>query len=401
MDSHEDLIDYRVPAVFLAVALAARLLARAGLWTNPLRTRLWTDPLLRAVVGLLVLAVAVCVFVTPEMIVRVNAVTGVPNLAAPWVYTLLALFSFSCLLLIIAWQRGMEKARRALWWTTAAYAAVTVALWVLFAAADTPVERVRDFDTYYATTPYARELIVLYLLAHAAAGTVTSCLIWGWLASRKYEVRGWLLSGLLLLGTGYVANLVFDGLKLAAVVARWTGHDLDRLSTEAAPVSGALSAILVGLGFLLPHVGEDLQGRWAARTACRRLEPLYRLLDGAGALTGFSATRRASAYLALADRDTSIRDGILRLEPYLDQGLWDRAHEEALRRGAAAGEAAGIAGAVTITAALGTRTALPGRDTDSSPVDLLGDIHAISAALDHPLTATVHRNAARTGSTDA
>ncbi|GAA2425254.1 DUF6545 domain-containing protein [Streptomyces macrosporus] len=400
MDSYEDYIDYRVPAVFLAVALAIRLLTRARFWTNPLRTRLWTDPLLRAVVGLLVLAVAVCVFVTPEMIAWVNRVTGVPNLAAPWVYTLLALFSFSCLLLIIAWQRGMEKARRALWRVTAAYAAVTLALWVLFAAADIPVERVRDFDTFYATTPYARELIVLYLLAHAAAGTVTSFLIWGWLVSGKYEVKGWLLSGLLLLGTGYVANLVFDAFKLTAVVARWTGHDLDWLSTAAAPVSGALSAILIGLGFLLPHVGEDLQGRWEARAAYRRLEPLHRLLYEAGALAGFSPGPRASSYLALASRDTSIRDSILKLEPYLDQELWDRAREEALRQGATAEEANGIAGAVTIAAALDTRTTSPSRDAGSSPVGLLGDIHAISKALHHPLTVTVRRHAASTGSTD-
>ncbi len=37
------------------------------------------------------------------------------------------------------------------------YAGVIVALWVLFALADVPVERLRDLDTYYANTPFMRE----------------------------------------------------------------------------------------------------------------------------------------------------------------------------------------------------------------------------------------------------
>ncbi len=38
-----------------------------------------------------------------------------------------------------------------------------VALWVLFLPADAPAERLRDLDTYYATTPFMREEILLYL----------------------------------------------------------------------------------------------------------------------------------------------------------------------------------------------------------------------------------------------
>ncbi|HZG07267.1 MAG TPA: DUF6545 domain-containing protein [Streptomyces sp.] len=392
MDSFEDYIDYRWPAALLATALGAKLLARSKPWTNPL---------LRAVVGLLVLAVAVCVFVTPGMIVRVNRVTGVPNLAAPWVYTLLTALSFACLLLIIAWQRGMEKARGTVRWMTVAYAAVAIALWVLFVLADTGTERVRDFDTYYATTPYARELIVLYLLAHTAAGAVASLLIWGWLVSREHAVRSWLLGGLLLLGTGYVANLVFDAFKLTAVTARWAGHDLDWCSTKAAPAAGALSAILIGLGFLLPHVGEDFRRRRAARATYRRLEPLHRLLGGTGASTGSSSTRWANAYLALARRDTRIRDGILRLEPYLDRELWERAREETFRHGAAGKDADGIAGAVVLTAALGARGTSPPRDDALDPRKLLSAIHAIADALRHPgIIEKVRRQcAASTGST--
>lgn len=393
MDSVTDYVDYRWPAAFLMAALVAKRVTR---------TRFWANPLLRSVGGLLVLAVCVCVFVTPPMIVWVNDVTGVPNLAAPWVYTLLTLFSFSCLLMIIAWQRGMDRARRVLGWTTVVYAAVVVALWVLFALADTPVERVRDFDTFYATTPYARELIVLYLLAHAAAGTVTSALVWSWLFSGKHEVRGWLLAGLVMLGGCYALNIVFDVLKLTAVVARWNGHDLDWLSTRAAPLAGAFSAVLAGLGFLTPHLGEDLQGRRAARAAYRRLEPLHRLLQEAGVLLRSPATGRADAYLALTRRDTAVRDSVLNLAPYLDAALWDRARAEAARCGASAGEEGdGLAGAVVLTAALGARGASSPPETALDVTAILGRLPAIADALRRPdaLETVRRRCAASTGST--
>jgi hypothetical protein len=400
MDSFTDYVDYRWPAVFLAIALGLKLLARSKLWANPL---------LRAVGGLLVLAVGVCVFVTPGMIVWVNQVTGVPNISAPWVYTLLTAFSSSCLLLIIAWQRGMDRARRAVWWVAVVYAVVVVMLWVLFFLADTPVERVRDFDTYYATTPYAREMIVLYLLAHAVAGVVTSGLIWGWLASKEHEVRSWLLGGLVLLGTCYLLNLVFDTLKLTAVAARWSGRNWDWLSTEAAPSIGALSAVFGGLGFLLPHVGEAAQGRWAARANYRRLEPLHCLLKQKGALVGFPSSGRADAYLALARRNTIISDSILALAPHLDQTLWDTARREALRQGLTPQEADGVAGAAAVTAALDARTAASrhragdGDDADLDPKKILSGLYAVSQALrHHPTTIETARRqcAASTGSTD-
>ncbi|MFC9084501.1 hypothetical protein ACFTY7_48255, partial [Streptomyces sp. NPDC057062] len=67
-----------IPAGVLAAALAIKV---------PTIIRLWSDPLLRAVGGLLLLACAVFVFVAPSTIGWVNQVTGVPNISAPWVYS--------------------------------------------------------------------------------------------------------------------------------------------------------------------------------------------------------------------------------------------------------------------------------------------------------------------------
>ncbi|MET7442042.1 hypothetical protein [Streptomyces sp. NPDC005568] len=221
-------ISFWIPLAVLAVALAIRL---------PGIIKLWQDPLLRAVGGLLLLACAVFVFAAPDTIAWTNRVTGVPNISAPVVYTLLTAFCGSCLLLVIAWRNGLSehspRTRRATRWVLALYTGVIVALWALFALADVPDERVRDLDTYYARTAFMREEILLYLLAHTAACLVTSRVIWNWI--RTGGLGPWLRGGLRFMGVGYAMNLLYDGAKLSAVLARWTGHDLDWLSTDLAP----------------------------------------------------------------------------------------------------------------------------------------------------------------------
>ena len=82
----------------------------------------------------------------------------------PLVYLLLSAFSGSCLVLIINWRGGPPETTRRLsrrW--IAGYGAVCAAIVLLFVLGEAPVERLRDFDTYYANTPYIREMIVLYL----------------------------------------------------------------------------------------------------------------------------------------------------------------------------------------------------------------------------------------------
>lgn len=225
----------------IAFWLATTVLTAALAIKLPGILKLWKDPLLRAVGGLLALACAIFVFAAPPTIAWTNRVTGVQNISAPLVYSLITAFSGACLLLLIAWRNGVsdrsDTTRRAMRWVVTAYSGVIVALWVLFALADVHVERLRDLDTYYANTPFMREEIVLYLLAHTVACLITSTLIWNWIRTGDLDV--WLRGGLKLLGAGYATNLLFAAAKLSAVVARWTGHDLDWLSTQLAPPSSA------------------------------------------------------------------------------------------------------------------------------------------------------------------
>ncbi|WP_329350989.1 hypothetical protein OG226_33525 [Streptomyces sp. NBC_01261] len=381
-----------VPTVVLGAALALKL---------PAIVRMWRDPLLRAVGGLLLFACALFVSVTPSVIGWVNRVTGVPNFAAPWAYSLLTAFSGAGLLLIVAWRFGLSErsdtTRRARRWVISVYSGVIVALWVLFALADVPVERVRDLDTYYANTPFMREEILLYLLAHTVAALITMRLIWNWV--RADALHGWLRWGLTFLGAGYTLSLVFDVAKLTAVTARWTGHDLDALSTDVAPCAACLAAVLIAVGFILPHTGQFLHGRLRVRLAHHRLRPLYvlmRSVDG----TGVPFLLCAAPELRLIRRETYIRDVLLPLARHLDEDLRTRAHRAALRLGCTPRRAKALAAAVAILDAIDS-----GRRDDGTghpdTADLLQEIGPVSRALRHRDAIDAVRVAARGEGTGA
>ncbi|MFF4830237.1 DUF6545 domain-containing protein [Streptomyces sp. NPDC001315] len=383
-----------IPAGVLAAALAIKL---------PTIIRLWKDPLLRAVGGLLLLACSVFVFVAPSTIAWVNRITGVPNISAPWVYSLLTAFCGSCLLLIIAWRNGLSDrsaaTRRAMRWVICVYSGVIVALWVLFALANASVERLTDLDTYYANTPFMRELILLYLLAHAVAVLITSRLLWNWV--RTDGLDAWLRWGLTFLGAGYGLNLIFDVAKLTAVVARWTGHDLDWLSTGVAPPVACLSAVAIAIGFILPHVGQYLHDRWRVRLAHHELRPLYLLMRSVNG-GGVPWLLRGTAELRLTRRETFIRDVLLPLARRIDADLRGRSYAAALALGFPPERARALAAAVAILDAVdGTRDRPSGDDTadDTDTTDLLQEIGAVSRALRRPdaVEAVRTRAAARAG----
>ncbi|MFE9764521.1 MAB_1171c family putative transporter [Streptomyces sp. NPDC005808] len=373
-------ISFWIPTAVLAIALVIKL---------PSIVKLWKDPLLRAVGGLLVLACGVFVFAAPPTIAWTNRVTGVPNISAPLVYSLLSAFCGSCLLLIAAWRNGIsdrsEATRRVTRWVVIVYSGVIIALWVLFALADVHEERRRDLDTYYATTAFMREEILLYLLAHTVACLITAKLIWNWVRTDGLDV--WLRGGLKCLGVGYAMNLIFDGAKLSAVVARWTGHDLDWLSTNLAPPVACLSAILIAVGFILPHGGQYLRRRARTRLSHWRLRSLYLLTRAVGG-DRVPFELRATPELRLTRRETFIRDELLHLARYIDGDLGRRAYDSAVGLGHEAGRAKSLAHVVTIQDAIETRRQSR-KDAASAPLnspdieDLLGEIEAVSRALRH------------------
>ncbi|WP_331447296.1 MAB_1171c family putative transporter [Streptomyces xanthochromogenes] len=391
--------EFYLPAILLVTAFACRL---------PGMRQTWRDPLLRTVNALLAVASSVFFFAAPTTIAAVNRLTGVPNFSAPLVYSILTAFSASCLVLIINWRGGPpEAARRATVRCVTAYSLVIVALFTLFALADAPAERLRDLDTYYANTPYMREMIVLYLVAHTVAALVTTWLCWGW----SVKVHGWLRAGLVLIVIGYLLNLVFDTVKYTAVAARWLGRDLDYLSTGAAPPVASMSALLIGSGFIVPLVGPRLSETWRSWSAYRKLGPLWRALHAAPAPPSASVKMAwwSPVQLRLTQRESGILDGFLALAPYCDRALHGDARSAAIRSGIEPKQAEAVADAAMVAAALTARardpkgTALDFNAPDATPSiararDLIGVSQAYRRSA---IVEAVRNNAARSESTQS
>ncbi|MCM1967047.1 MAB_1171c family putative transporter [Streptomyces sp. G1] len=309
------------------------------------------DPLLRAVAATLFVAAFLFVTAAPPNLAVMNRVIGIPNVAAPIVYSILTAFDGISIVLLIHW-RGNEDSRVTVRQTRlclTTYAAVMIALYALFALGDAPVERLRDLDTYYAGTPWIREMILLYLAAHtvAAVTMVVLCLRW----SRK--VPGTLKVGLLLITAGAVCMFGYDLLKFTAIVARWLGHDWDSLSTNVAFSLAGFSALLIAAGFMLPPIGQGVGSRWRALRRFRRLQPLWLEIrpeippTSPPPMPWWQPVERR-----LMQRERDIFDAVLRLTPWFDQSTGSEVYALALAEHSGFRRARGEADASVIARAV-------------------------------------------------
>ncbi|MFE9611479.1 MAB_1171c family putative transporter [Streptomyces sp. NPDC006012] len=370
-------IPYAVPTALLAIALLLKL---------PTFVRAWRDPDVRATTLLLAFATAVLVVITPVNIERLNVLTGVPNIASPWAYSFLTAFCATGLTMIMRWREepspGRRRRMRRIYWI---YLGIIVALWATFLLADVPEARIYDLDTYYASTPWMREHILLYLSAHMVSSLVATSMLWKWFPE---IANPWLKSGVVCLQLGFASGLIFDAAKLTAIGARWTGTDWDVLSTQAAPPFALLEGILVASGFIVPQAGPLLQKWTRDSREYARLRPLWRAVQR---LVPAAPTARFGPWapldLRLVQRQQQIHDALRLLAPYLDADLYRRARQAVPTDRRSAGEH-GIAGAITLRAAIDAHcSGTPG--PASSPARQLGtDLHdhldAISAALRRP-----------------
>ncbi|MFF8446383.1 MAB_1171c family putative transporter [Streptomyces leeuwenhoekii] len=387
-------IPYIVPTALLAVALAFKL---------PTLVRASRDPDVRATTILLTCATAVLVVITPVNIHRLNVWTGIPNIAAPWAYSFLTAFCATGLTMIMRWREPPSERRRrritAIYWI---YAGIIVALWATFLLADVPEPRIYDLDTYYATTPWMREHTLLYVLAHMVSSLVAASMLWKWYPE---VTNRWLKCGVVFLQAGYASGLLFDVGKLVAVLARWTGNDLDWLSTQAAPPFALLEAILVALGFLVPQAGPFLHGWGRDQREHIRLRSLWRAVR---VIEPAAATARlgwwAPLDLRLMQRQQRIHDALRLLAPYFDATAYERLYAVAAARYPEP-KARGVAGALALQDATDAYRGRTPRDTGDQPQigpGVTDHIDDVARALRHPrLLDSVRHRATTTESTTA
>ncbi|MEU5510375.1 MAB_1171c family putative transporter [Streptomyces fungicidicus] len=370
-------VPYILPTALLALALVLKL---------PTLLRASRDPDVRATTLLLTWATAVLVVITPVNIERLNVLTGIPNIAAPWAYSFLTAFCATGLTMIMRWreepsERRRRRIRRIYW----LYAGIVAVLWLTFVLADVPTARIYDLDTYYASTPWMREHILLYIAAHTVSSLVAVSMLWKWFPE---VANRWLKAGVVFLQLGFASGLVFDVAKMAAIGARWTGHDWDALSTQAAPPFALMEAALVALGFIVPQAGPFLQKWIRDQREYRRLGLLWRVLR---VLAPAAAKARFGPWtpldLRLMQRRQRIHDALRVLSPYLDPAFHQRARKAAQARRETP-NVDDIAGALTISAAISTYQ--QGGPPTAQPQGLQGGavvsdrIEGIASALSHP-----------------
>ncbi|MFF2205201.1 MAB_1171c family putative transporter [Streptomyces sp. NPDC058145] len=328
------------------------------------------DPLLRSAFMLLFAGGCIMILASREAIVTLNQASGVTNFTAPVVYAALAAYSGASLLLIIHWRPAPpEQTLRNARWCTAAYSVAVIAIFVLFGMGRTPVEQVTLFDAYYANTPYIREMIVLYLVAHGVAAIAVVVMCWRW----SKDIHGSLRAGLRLLVLGYLLHVSYDASRLVAVAARWSGHNLDFLIDQVSPLFAAFSAVPGSIGFTLPLVGPRVAQNVQVIGQLRQLAPLWRLLQHVptpGAVRAVLPWWRTSPALLLTSRKTALYDAILSLTPYCDPATRDAAYQEALRRGQDDASATASGDAAMIIAALQRQRTHPAHLGDEVPASV-------------------------------
>ncbi|MFD5814770.1 MAB_1171c family putative transporter [Streptomyces sp. NPDC127038] len=327
--------------------IAAALWAGLAAHLTGLR-RTWRDPLKRAFCTVIFLAGTSFALGASPVIAAINRATGVPNAAVPVAYGMVTAFSAASLVLVIQWRGGRpQHVRRVsrLWSVT--YTLIIISEAVLFVLGDAGAERRTDFDTYYASTPFIREMIILYLVAHTAAAVTTTILCWRWTS----QTNGWTGRSLKLLTVSWLCISCYGPAKLTALTLRWTGHASDGLSTQVAPLLVSVGAAGVTIGFILPLAGPALD----TCLTLLRLRPLVQLLQPASSRWQFTVSLSwrslADVELQLTRRTTAIRDGLSRLNPVLDDDVQQTAYARAIADGASDTTAQAIGSAAMIAVA--------------------------------------------------
>ncbi|MEU9187497.1 MAB_1171c family putative transporter [Streptomyces sp. NPDC048484] len=294
-----------IPGVILLGTAVFNLSAMRGLWH---------DPLMAASLPVLLIGAVVCILSVPPTIGFVNGLTGIANFAAPLVYSGMSALSACYLVLMIAWRGGEpERAARATRLVVCVYGLVIIGIVTLFALADVPVERTRDLDTYYAGTPYMREMILLYLGFHTVATAALAGMCLSWLR----KVRDLTRKGLTLIVVGVLFDLSYQITKYVAIGARWSGRDWDFLSTSLSPPLVAVAGVTVAAGFALPRLGPSAADNFRAWRRYRLLRPLW--LEMRDLRTPVADTHWWDPpVMRLVHQEITILDGVLVCSRYLD-----------------------------------------------------------------------------------
>jgi len=281
----------------------------------------------------------------PPVVVSINRVSGVPNLAAPIVHLGIIALAASVQVLLLLWSAGSREGRPRVRWRLWTLAAVGVVLIGLFAAGDVPDERPVDFESYYALQPAVAAYSSLYLITYGVVHLGVARLCLNWSRSSHVATHPWLRRGLRTVAVSAVCAMGFSAARFLAMAARWFGLDIDALALPLSVLSAQVGLLGFLIGLLLPAYGQPLAripGRvraylWELR-AHLLLKPLWAALRpvNPSAVQTVARQERFSVRWRVIRQVMEIHDWLAVIRPY---------HSPAVARDAERlGRAAGLAG---------------------------------------------------------
>jgi hypothetical protein len=278
------------------------------------------SPTRRVLVAMLACLVWAPAANTPFIYVRIDALTGVPNLARLIAHYGIVGFAVSVQILLLHWTVE-HPPRRSTWLRLLAVAATVVAMAVFFVLAPLDVSLTSEFTSRYGDAPYMAEYMLVYLGYFLIALVDILRLAWRFAGLTRQR---FLRVGLRLVSYGAVFGLAYCLEKGFYIAARNAGYDPipAHAQEQMSPLLTGPGCVLMLIGFTIPSWGPRLALVHRFQTY-RGLYPLWRLLYEVTpeiALDPGQVRRGAVRDIdyRLVRRVVEIRDGWLALRPYFD-----------------------------------------------------------------------------------
>jgi hypothetical protein len=384
--------------VYPACALFAWIFVLSGIRRLPTMRR---EPE-RLAVWLMFLAFALVFTVGSSPLRRhLDGFAGVAEFSTWLAQSLVVSYSVAALALLQLWNYEPHQARHRVAASTAAVAAVLIAMAVLFFLSNPVHAGNHNFVHWYGASAYFDAYLIIYLVTYAATNIEIARLC---LRFARLMTRCWLRTGLRTTAVGSFVSLVYAADRMTDVVVAHFGMNLT--AWEAVPQAGAgVGSMLIMTGMTMPLWGPKASGlanRYRRLRAYRQLRPLWAALyarDPGIALDapapGIARWRTLPQRLRDLDyhvsrRVVEVRDGVLALHPYLDPDVTQHARENAAQLGLTGDELDAAIEAEQIRAALDASALTDRRRTqprqaamNNAPADLDSELAWLSAVSRH------------------
>ncbi|GDY30484.1 MAB_1171c family putative transporter [Gandjariella thermophila] len=304
---------------------------------------------------------------TPAVSAALDAILGLPNVAAFCIHMSVVAYSFAVQAMLLFWTYPPALARLRVRRRLLVLGPVLATMVTLFVLAGAR-ERYRDFLLDNAGRPLVTAYLLFYVVTLAVALVVTARMSWQF---ARLAGRPWLRRGLRLNTVGAITALGYCAVRVADVVGTWAGANPGAWEFLVPLFAGAGTLVTI-CGLTLPAWGPRLSAlyRWVREyRTYHRLYPLWAALYRAvPAIALHPPASRLADRLSVRDLDLrlyrrviEIHDGRLALRPWFDPDVAATAERQARLAGLTGEELAATVEAAKLAAALRARAA--GRPT--------------------------------------